>query len=241
MQTEAARASLDSFGRALDSLFSLTMNQDEATLRVQHGMLALNRTLAENRGHWETNTEAGLANRDAVLAQVRAFDDLRRANIRSGMSAEEANRVYDAQVKELANLAKAAGAGKKTLEDLVGNYFVHVYVDSIVNAVAKASKQVSKTVKAIGFASGGVTPTNTPYWVGENGPELRVDASPGLVMSHAQSMALATAGNAGAAAPTQVELHIASDGTDLGDLLLKLISKAVRVRGGNAAVLGIRN
>jgi hypothetical protein len=252
--TEVARQSLDAFGRSFDSLFTSTMDTTDAALRAQQGQLLLQRTIDENRGHWETTTEAGLANREAVLAQVRAYDDLRRANIRAGMSAAEADREYDAQLKGLYGLAQAAGAGKKTLDELVGNYFVHVYVDEISNAVAGAAAAAAKTIHAFGFAGGGTTPTDRPYWVGEHGPELRFDAAPGYVMPHAQSMDFARAvttgtgatsappaGTAAASGPAQVELHFSSDGTDLGNLLVHLISKTVRVRGGNAAVLGIRH
>lgn len=34
----------------------------------------------------------------------------------------------------------------------------------------------------LGYAGGGVPPVGKPYWVGENGPEIRVDHSPGTII-----------------------------------------------------------
>ena len=44
--------------------------------------------------------------------------------------------------------------------------------------------------KLEGFASGGITPVNRPFWVGENGPELVVSPRQYGVLSNEQSMNL---------------------------------------------------
>ena len=46
--------------------------------------------------------------------------------------------------------------------------------------------------KARGFASGGLTPRDEPFWVGENGPELMMSPRQYGVLSHPESMALAS-------------------------------------------------
>lgn len=250
-QTESGRRSAEDYATSLGLLVGAGVDQDEATLRAQRGMLTLNQTLADNEGQWRTTTEAGLANREALVGQIRLYDDLRRANIRAGMSAEEANQRFASQVRGLANLARAAGAGRQVLDDLAGTYDVNVRVNTFTGAIAKAASVVSGVLGRFGFADGGVTPTGTPFWVGENGPELMTGTAPGFVMSHPQSVAFADAaiasargggaGTAGGDRSPVVQLQFSSDGGDLGNLLVQLISKTVRVKGGNAAVLGIRS
>ena len=44
--------------------------------------------------------------------------------------------------------------------------------------------------KAEGFATGGITPANQPFWVGENGPELVVSPQQWGVINNNDSMAL---------------------------------------------------
>lgn len=44
--------------------------------------------------------------------------------------------------------------------------------------------------KTEGFATGGITPANKPFWVGENGPELVVSPQQWGVINHSDSMAL---------------------------------------------------
>lgn len=41
----------------------------------------------------------------------------------------------------------------------------------------------------VGFAEGGRPPVGAPYWVGEKGPELRIDDRPGTIVPHDQSVA----------------------------------------------------
>ena len=51
--------------------------------------------------------------------------------------------------------------------------------------------------KARGFATGGLTPRDEPFWVGENGPELMMSPQQYGVLSHPESMALASGLEAG--------------------------------------------
>lgn len=49
-----------------------------------------------------------------------------------------------------------------------------------------------------GFALGGRPPVGAPYWVGENGPELRIDDRPGVILNNADSKATAMRSQDGA-------------------------------------------
>jgi hypothetical protein len=58
------------------------------------------------------------------------------------------------------------------------------------------------------YASGGLPAVGQPYWVGENGPELRLDYQPGRILSHSDSMAAVRSGTgAGRPAPSVINLH----------------------------------
>ena len=65
---------------------------------------------------------------------------------------------------------------------------------SVVQAISDAGMTVSewysKYGKAEGFATGGITPANKPFWVGEDGAELVVSPQQWGVINHSDSMAL---------------------------------------------------
>ena len=72
-----------------------------------------------------------------------------------------------------ANALFSAGGG--FLGKLAGSLFGSLF--------GGASKGFStSSISFPGFASGGDAPVGSPYWVGENGPELRVDRSPGSII-----------------------------------------------------------
>lgn len=65
---------------------------------------------------------------------------------------------------------------------------------SVAQAIADSGMTVSQWYdrygKAEGFATGGITPANQPFWVGENGPELVVSPQQWGVINNTDSMAL---------------------------------------------------
>jgi hypothetical protein len=84
------------------------------------------------------------------------------------------------------------------------------------------------------FASGGTTPSNEIFRVGESGPELMFSSRQHYV---ANQQMMAGVGGGGS---QPVELVIRSGGSQMDDLLVQILSRAVQVRGGDGAVLGIR-
>lgn len=56
-----------------------------------------------------------------------------------------------------------------------------------INAVLNGSGQ--GFLAGQGFASGGRPPAGRPYWVGEKGPELRIDDRPGTIIPNGQAVA----------------------------------------------------
>jgi TP901 family phage tail tape measure protein len=87
----------------------------------------------------------------------------------------------------------------------------------------------------VGAAGGG--PRSGMTWVGEQGPELVRLPYGSTVYPAGQSANMAAAAARGG--PAQVQLEISSGGARLDDLLLEILRKAVRIRGGNVqTVLG---
>ena len=62
-----------------------------------------------------------------------------------------------------------------------------------------------------GFASGGSRPANSPFWVGENGPELMQLGSKGHVWDHHSSLRMA---GGGPAFSTTLTVNVAAPGSD---------------------------
>ena len=60
----------------------------------------------------------------------------------------------------------------------------------IANAGMTISQWYNNFGKAEGFATGGITPANQPFWVGENGPELVVSPQQWGVINNTDSMEL---------------------------------------------------
>jgi len=141
--TEQAKLELARFNQEVEDAFNVEMTLDEATLRVQQGMLRLKDTLKENGKHWETNTEKGLANREALLSQVKALDGARQAMVTKAGSDTKAidaiNAKFNAQILVIMSMARTAGAGKDVLNDLAGSYLIDVKAPTVVTAKDKVN------------------------------------------------------------------------------------------------------
>lgn len=171
----------------------IAMSVDQANQQVFEGLLRLKAELKENGKDWRTTTEAGLANRDALISQVQALIRQRQANIDARMSAEEATARFEAELHALEQLAIKAGISKQALDDLVGDYHVNIVysstgADTYSRALARA---LTGRDSLSGFAHGGNPPIGEPFWVGEAGKELMMLTPRPQVFSHQQSKAMA--------------------------------------------------
>lgn len=93
-----------------------------------------------------------------------------------------------------------------------------------------------------GFAAGGTPPVGTPYWVGENGPELRIDKRPGVIIpNHRVRDYAATGGRAAGGGDTYVvQIHNAGSvlaERELVDVVADGLERARR-RTGRSLVVG---
>jgi tape measure domain-containing protein len=86
------------------------------------------------------------------------------------------------------------------LKDMTLNFAKLLFEESVSKPLAKGlgnlfSNVAGKVLGSFsGFADGGMTPTNQPFWVGENGPELMSSNKSYRVFDHQTSMAMAGAG-----------------------------------------------
>lgn len=180
----------------------IQMSVDDANRRVSQGLLDLNKALKENGKDWRDTTEAGLANRAALSAQVDALIRQRQANIDAGMSATDATTKFQAELEALAKLAEKAGISKAALQDLVGDYYIkmHVGVDTGADTYNRAlANAIAGRSRISGFQHGGDPPMGEPFWVGEGGrPELMVLSPRPHVFSHQESRAMVSQSKASA-------------------------------------------
>jgi hypothetical protein len=99
---------------------------------------------------------------------------------------------------------------------------------SISKAIGKKAAGGIVGAAASGGLRGGLT------WVGEHEPELLDLPVGSRVRSGPDSRRMAAMGGGGV---TRVELEIHSGGSETDEFLLKMIRRAVRVRGGNVQLV----
>lgn len=172
-----------------EDYLGVQLGVDQANQRVSEGLLRLREALRENGKDWRTTTEAGLANRQALISQVQALIQQREATIAAGGSAADATAKFEEQLRALEQLAIKAGISRDALRDLVGDYHVQVYVNGLP-AVAGGTRRGGRFLE---FAHGGEPPAGEPFWVGESGRELMQLSPRPHVFSHQESESMAAA------------------------------------------------
>lgn len=175
--------------QTFEDYLGFALGVDQANLRVAENLLRLKQTLRENGKDWREATEAGQANRQALLNMVAALIEQREATIRAGGSAHDATAQFEAQLNTLQELAVKAGISRDALRDLVGDYHVRIVADVV--GTGRPGGQFFAGLD--GFAAGGFPPVGEPFWVGEAGAELMALTPRPRVFSHQESQAMASA------------------------------------------------
>lgn len=105
---------------------------------------------------------------------------------------------------------------------------------------AGVAQVASSAIKLAGFASGGSPPTGTPYLVGENGPEIRVDKVPGQIVPNHLLGSFAAAPRAGNVSVNQT-VHINAANSILSDEVWQKIenSKQEAIRSAVPAAVAM--
>ena len=108
------------------------------------------------------------------------------------------------------------------------------------NGVAAGASILSTVFKLPGFAGGGSPPVGTPYLVGENGPEIRVDKAPGQIVPNNLLGSFASAPRAGNVSVNQT-VHINAANSILSDEVWQRIenSKQEAIRSAVPAAVSM--
>jgi len=224
-EMERLREETEAANQALNDYFHIVMNVDQAQLGVNKGLIELRKELKENGRHWEANTEAGIANREAVLQQIQNLERLREAEIAAGGDANKANGRFFEQTQQLLAIARQAGATKEFLEQLEREYVLKFVV---YGAVTAGAQQIINDVRNLlhgggasgslpttggrpareSFAVGGTTPAFAPFEV--HSGEILWSNQRHYVSTAAQTKALMAAGGGGG--PVRAELSVQGSG-----------------------------
>lgn len=134
-----AKKEIDALERSFSELFGIQMSVDEANIAYQESIDKTIEVLKEGKRTLDINTQAGRENKEALLNQVDAINDVRDANIANGMSLGDANKIYDQQLSQLRKTLLSLGYNKQQ-------------VDALITAYKNVPKNVSTEVAAPGLA-----------------------------------------------------------------------------------------
>lgn len=118
----AAEQQVDELSDAFDDLFDVQMTADRAALKLAESTKDLTAELLDGRRTLKLNSEEGRKNRSAVLDQIDAIDDMRKARLDHGESMDEASRKYERDIDGLKRTMRQAGFNKKEIDRLVDSY-----------------------------------------------------------------------------------------------------------------------
>lgn len=156
---------------------------------------------------------------DAAKAKLKTVPASKRAAIQANIT----------------NLQHQVDAAKRKLNELKNKY-VNIFTTAYVTEQFRAGRGVNVPGMAHGGITGAASGGPRDGWtlVGEAGPELARLPYGTSVIPSGQSKAMLGAGGGGA---STVVLEIHSGGSALDDVLVQILRKAIRVRGGNVQVV----
>lgn len=109
-------------GQMADKVFSSMMNLDQANLSVASSLVHVSDALKKNKRDLSLHTDAGIADRQAILSAVSANMQQYDSLIQAGVSAEDAAAAYDQNTAALERQLRKAGMTKQEIDGLIGKY-----------------------------------------------------------------------------------------------------------------------
>ncbi len=245
VRTETVRgfASMIQYNTAVESIIANVQRATRASIGWEESLDQVTESVKRNGRTLDINTEKGRANATALLNSADAAVAVREANIKSGMSAEQANKKYQEQISRLYGIAKNAGFAESELTKLIGQYDVKIVIRTTLTGAAGAlglgplSGILNGMNKISQKASGGIVGGMT--LLGEDGAELVNLPQGSTVYPAGQSQRMMNAAGAGQGGELTAVIRSAP-GADsaLMDALLKLLRIEVRTTGrGSVDVL----
>jgi hypothetical protein len=198
----------DSIRRLVDEQLGLTT----AAIDFEAALDDLTESVRENGKSLDIHGEQGRANARALLDGVRAAEQLREATSGITVSADEANRVFAAQIEQLRKQAIAAGLSAAEVDKLIASYkkiptSVHTTIEAQTEGATNALQRYLGLINGIptykvtsveirprpggpAVASarqhGGPVKAGELYKVGERGPEWFVPSQDGMIATQQQ-------------------------------------------------------
>jgi hypothetical protein len=214
------------------------LSVDKANLAVEQGWADLTEKIRENGTALGTGTQAARDNEAAILDQISKLADQRDAIIRVTGKTGEASAAYDAQIQKLINLGIEAGISTEKMEALAGDYRVRVAFEA---DMSRWLNQFGYLLPGYGsdvtsFASGGTTPANEVFRVGENGPEYMFSSRPQFVATAAMMAGASGGGWGGGRVETDVRVSGDADSA-VAAMIMKMIRNG-QITIASRAVVG---
>ncbi len=146
-------ATADTAAQAMtDKLLNTMLSLDQATLGSAEAQTRLQESLKQNGKQFDIHTAKGQANREAVLGNIRAYQQEYDALIASGAGAEQAAAAYKHNEQALEATLKKAGVAQSTIDDLTASYRDvpgKVNTDIAINGLTKAINDLRSTLALI--------------------------------------------------------------------------------------------
>lgn len=170
----------------LFGLFDAEMSASKAADDWEAAIDKLSESVKENGKTLDSHTEKGRENRDALRDLVQAAMDQREANEKAGMSTQEANEKYAAQILFIEKLAEKLGLAKAEILKLVGVYEVTIITNYKTHGTPPNynpgnASAASGEVYAPPRATGGPVVAGMPYTINERGRETVTFSAGGTV------------------------------------------------------------
>jgi hypothetical protein len=191
----AAVKANDEFTRSVNLILGI----DDLDIRIARGWDTINGLARENGRSLSLNTEKGRLNREAILEQVTAFEQLREKTVDQTNDIAGADKAYNSNLRLLEQKLIKEGMSAKAVHAMIDPLFrvphdistnVHVGVKvDLVNPNWLLQQTVFGRDLIPKHAAGG---PNQPGFniYGERGPELHYDSGPGMTWTAAQTASM---------------------------------------------------
>lgn len=235
--------------KQFEDYFDMEMNLDRAKIGVEKSFLDLQKTLKENGNEWDSYTEKGIENREALLDHIDALNKRREAELAAADGNEEAmariNANYDQGIARLKAMAKQAGLSEEAFMAMAGEYTVTFYLNQKVgrqvvawselrNAERQAESHNSGgNNKPRGFAHGGPTPAFEPFFT-HPGETMWSDKQHYVATKQQTDALMRSGASGGSARPLTLGL-MPGAGSDIERMFLDIVARYVRVYGDGSA------
>lgn len=117
-----AAQKVEDYKKALEDLFNIQMSLDEANIRYQESIDKTLEILKDGKRTLDINTDAGRENKQAILDQLQAIENLRKARIDNGMTIADANKLARDEQEALRITAERLGFNKRQVDALTRAY-----------------------------------------------------------------------------------------------------------------------